>query len=121
MPPLKNISHEKLAHAVIKEESATKAYLSVYPESSVAAARSSVSDVLAKPDVRNRIHELLEQNKCGISRITERYKEFLEDNSEKSLAWDAVKTGLKIYGAFDEDSGKKNIQNVQINILNVGK
>lgn len=119
MPPLKNIKHERLAHAILTAPSNTKAYLQVYQNSSEAAARSSVPEILAKPCVRNRIQELLEQKNCGLPRITERFSDFLNDTEDKALSWDAVKTGLKIFGAFDNEDTTKNMQNINISVVKI--
>ena len=121
MPPLKNIKHEKLVRRIIEKPSSnTQAYLDVYPNVQPDSARSSVTDVLAKPSVRNRITELLEAKNCGIGPITDRFKQFLSDDDEKALSWDAVKTGLKMYGAFDENDGSKSMTKIHIHVTNIG-
>lgn len=58
MPVLKNAKWEQVAQLAAQGIDQTHAYLTVYPKSSEAAARSSAATLLANPSVRARVQEL---------------------------------------------------------------
>lgn len=52
-----SINHEKFVIAYVRMGNATKAYQSVYTDSSYEAARRSASDLLTKPDIKAAVEE----------------------------------------------------------------
>ena len=61
MPLLANKRHEKLARLVVKGSTKFDAYRKVYPDSSQSTAYSNAYQVANRPEVANRIDELLEE------------------------------------------------------------
>ena len=67
---LLDIRHEAFCQEYMKNGfNGTRAYMSVYPDTGEAAARSSASDLLTKPNITERIAELRAEmtDKYGIS------------------------------------------------------
>lgn len=52
-----SLNHEKFVVAYVRMGNATKAYMSVYPDSSYDAARVSASELLAKPNIKAAVAE----------------------------------------------------------------
>jgi hypothetical protein len=83
VPVLKNSQHEAFARALAIGRSLTQAYIASYPMSSEAAARSSSSTLLAKPNIANRVEELKE----GMARRTATTAESIKDKLEHAQAF----------------------------------
>ncbi|MBX4189756.1 hypothetical protein KW791_00440 [Candidatus Parcubacteria bacterium] len=115
MPALSNPKLEALAQTFVKHPTKrfnqTQSYLEVHPNSSTAAARSSAPEVLAKPNVRERIHELIRQEGLGEVPILRRFNRWVYDEKNPSVSLDATKTIAKMLGMLDSD--EKNMNNNQ--------
>lgn len=119
LPPLKNLKHEKFAQALITEPSQTAAYAVAYDSKNLQAAGASSSRLLENAKgIRERVLELLERRKAGLSRVSERLKDHLESETE-NISLETCKTILRVAGAFDPVDNSAHMQNIQINITNL--
>lgn len=112
--PLKSPKQEQFVQELLRQPSATKAYKETY-KCSYGTARVQSSDSLANTDIRNRFMELLQRQKAGLPRVSERLRDHLESETE-SISLDTCKTILKVAGVFDPIDNAANMQNIQINI-----
>ena len=118
MTALPNPNHEKFAHAMLETPSYTQAYKKVYPVTDPKCAGNSASRLLAKPEVQNRISELLVRDGIPIERLNKRLACLLDDESS-DVSLRSVRLGYELHGALDRNApaeGNKEI-NIQINIM----
>jgi hypothetical protein len=117
--PLKNLKHEKLARkiALDPKKTQTEAYLEVYSTNEPDSARASASEILAKPNVRERVLALMSKDRPILEKVSERVNQHIDgDNAPVSM--DACKTVLKIAGTLDEQKIAESSYNpVQINFI----
>ncbi|MBF0252546.1 MAG: terminase small subunit [Candidatus Omnitrophica bacterium] len=118
---LENKKHEVFCRELVKNKfNATKAYRETYPDSGLAAARTSASELLTNPNIKGRVLEILNTSQetnleviiASFSDdlnavkpiITSKDKniEFVRDNS---TILEAKKTLLKMYGALGDKFG----------------
>lgn len=120
MPPLKNINHEKFCHKIIEKNGILKdAYKAVYPTISDKSLAVNPSQLASKLGIRERVQELLEQTGVlGLTRLTSRLSEFVDDREDKSIALDATKFAFKLHGALDEDKGQSGDIIVNLALIN---
>lgn len=107
--PLLNHKHETFAKIIAKHPnlSQDKAYLSVYPESSLESSIANASRLINSDNVRARVMALLDQVNAGLPRASQKLKEHLESDTE-SISLDATKTIFKLAGAMDDVKGEGN-------------
>lgn len=122
MPKLKNEAHEQFAKTYAldpqKKLNAAQAYLKTYPESSYSAARNSSSELLAKPHVKNRISELLDQQGLSVTHLNDKLRSLTDAKSE-DVQLRATRLGYELHGVLDKDQNMNNQQNIQVNILQI--
>lgn len=104
MPALENPKHEMVARAFIENPIAKQAYAAVYPNAKPQTAETSGPELLRKPQVRNRIQEILE----GELGLTDTYLlNFGRDNflncEDKNIGLKAWRTFLEIKGIINND------------------
>lgn len=119
MVELNNPNHEKFARAVVEKPSYSQAYQSVYDISDPKIASNLGSRLMEKADIKERVFQLLRENRADLPAVSRRFADFLHSSEHPAQSWDAVKTGLKIYGVLDEDKGVAGAASVQINIVNL--
>lgn len=117
--PLKNLKHEKLARkiALDPKKTQTEAYLEVFSTNDPDSARASASEILAKPNVRERVLALMSKDRPILEKVSERVNQHIDgDNAPVSM--DACKTVLKIAGTLDEQKlAESSYSPTQINII----
>lgn len=117
MSALRNPKHEQFCHNLISQPTQKDAYLATIPNVTERTASVQSSRLLSNSEIRNRFFELLRESKCDLPHISNRFTRWLNDDEAPVQSWDAVKTGLKIYGILDSDEKSgSNMQNIQINI-----
>lgn len=112
MGPLENLKHEEFARNLIETKSQQEAYLRAYPESDALSAKTSASRLLTVENVRQRVLELMNE-KLSPSRVVSKLSEHLDSENE-GISMDAVKTSLKVMGAFSEDKPVNQIETINI-------
>jgi len=116
MPELKNPKHEQFCHELLKAPTQTQAYLNTVPNVLPDTAKSNASRLLSNANVKDRFYELLRGSGIDLPHITNRFGRWLNDDNAPVQSWDAVKTGLRIYGVLDAEDKASGIVAVQINI-----
>ena len=116
MPALKNPKHEQFCHELLKAPTQKDAYLATVPNVQETTARTESSRLLANTNIKERFYELLRGSGIDLPHITNRFGKWLNDDSAPVQSWDAVKTGLRIYGILDAEDKASGIVAVQINI-----
>ena len=114
---LKNPKHELFAQELIKQGGQqAKAYLAVYPNSTLDSARHSSSVLLTKVDIRLRVSELLEAQGLGVAELVGKIKELTEAKKivmvnrcaryepDNSVILEAIKVALRIHGLIGNKS-----------------
>lgn len=117
MPELANVKHEQFCHELLKAPSQKDAYLATIPGVTDKTATSNSSRLLRNADVKERFYELLRGSGVDLGTISNRYARWLNDDQNPTQSWDAVKTGLKIYGVLDADDKQSAPANIQVNIV----
>lgn len=117
MPELANVKHEQFCHELLRAPTQTQAYLNTVPNVLPDTAKSNASRLLSNADVKNRFYELLRSSGVDLGTISNRYARWLNDDQNPSQSWDAVKTGLKIYGVLDADDKQSAPTSIQVNIV----
>jgi len=113
MPPLKNIKHEKFAHAVINSDSQTQAYKEVYGTEGK-APEVCASRLLSSVNVRERVLELMQQSEAtSIKNVLEKLGNGINSENE-GIMMDGVKTAMKAYGVFEEAKESAGLNAIQI-------
>lgn len=102
------IKQEQFCRAILKEPSATKAYKEVYPNASELSAQSSASELLSKDKVKDRIKALMREQGLSETALLTRLNYWKDSDEHPAVSLDATKTGLKIMGAFDDESASSN-------------
>ena len=121
MPELPIPSHEKFVRNLLTEPSAAKAYQATYDEEMTnRVAASASSRLLTNVNIKDRFYELLRESKADLPQIRNRFAKWLNDDDAPTQSWDAVKTGLRIYGILDAEDASKTMQNVNISITVTG-
>lgn len=123
MPPLKHIKHEKFAKAVIEKPTYKEAYLAAYDPKgdrliSPATAGSNASELLRKPEVTNRIAELLNRDGISLDRLNGKLRDLLEGQSEE-IQFKATKLGYELHGVLNPDKSNGESSSpilIQVNI-----
>lgn len=118
MPVLDNPKHEMVARAFIQTPIAKKAYKIVYPNSSDPAAETDGPKLLRNPQVKGRIHELLEGNGLTDSYLIRYGKERFLEGKDLNIAQKAWKTYLEIAGIINTEQSS-SIASVVFNELTV--
>lgn len=116
MPALDNAKHEQFCHELIKAPNQTQAYLKAVPNVQPDSAAVQASRLLSNANVKERFQELLRGSGIDLPHITNRFGRWLNDDNAPVQSWDAVKTGLRIYGVLDAEDKASGIVAVQINI-----
>lgn len=101
------IKQEQFCHEVLKTKSASEAYQNVYgatPES----ARGNASRLIANDNVKERIKALMREQGLSETALLTRLNHWKDSDEHPAVSLDATKTGLKILGAFDDDSASSN-------------
>ena len=104
---LPNLRQEKFCHEVLKTTTATEAYQNVYgatPESS----KPNASRLLSNDNVRERIKSLMREQGLSETALLTRLNHWKDSDDHPAVSLDATKTGLKIMGAFDDDSASSS-------------
>lgn len=137
MPPLKNPNHEKLARAYAKEALQnggkvvkTRVYQKVYKEASYDSARSTASQALARPLIKERIQEIIARHNPAddvardLADLRHARKEVFDPKGaivevvDNPTRLGAVQTCLKVAEAFQSDRGAlQDNRTVNFNIL----
>lgn len=112
MGPLDNLQHEKFVHNLIESKSQTEAYQKTFPGLDANSSAASASRLLTLESVRNRILELMNV-KVTPERVVDKLSQHL-DSENDGISMDAVKTSLKVMGAFNEDKQAMSIDTVNI-------
>jgi len=113
MPPLKNINHEKFAHAILEKPTIGEAYLASYdPEGNrlkadtkKEVATANGSRLLRNDSVTNRISELLNRQGITIERLNGKLADLLEGKSEE-IQFKSTRLGYELHGVLNPE---KNI------------
>lgn len=119
MPELKNPKHEQFCRELLKAPTQTQAYLNTVPNVLPDTAKSNASRLLSNANVKERFYELLRGTGIDLPHITSRFGRWLNDDNAPVQSWDAVKTGLRIYGVLDAEEKSSGIVAVQINVNNL--
>lgn len=120
MPPLKNAKHEQFCHELLRNPTQKDAYLATVPNVTPATATVQSSRLLSNSNVKERFYELLRGSGIDLPHICNRYGRWLNDDRSPVQSWDAVKTGLKIYGVIDDDEKSSNnftSVNISVNVI----
>lgn len=92
MPVLQNIRHEAFAQGLVEGKPAYQAYLDAGYSCTDQAARTSSSDLLAKPDIMNRVLELAGKASERVAKKIALTKEWVVQEMIQA-AQDATKAG----------------------------
>lgn|SRR3990167_3335555 len=122
MPALENIKDEALAQAYINHPTSkfnkTRAYLEVNPESKYDSARTTAPVVFAKPSIKSRLLELLEEDKRTSDKGCQEKLGDLMETAKDGVQLGAVQTVLKLKGHLSDGPlslSQNNIANVNFN------
>lgn len=120
--PLKNLKHEKLARKIALEPkiTQTEAYLEIYPTKNPLTAKSEASDILSKPNVRDRVLALLSKSagRPILEAVSDRINNHVNQAENLPVSMDACKTVLRVAGAMDDAKQDATSYNpLQINII----
>ena len=115
MAPLKNIRHEQFANKILETEGKQgKAYQAVYPDANPTTAVVNASKLLSSANIRERVLELMQEaNGPNPNRVIDKLSAHLDSENE-GISMDAVKTSLKVFGAFDENKVDASLTAIQV-------
>lgn len=118
--PLKNLKHEKLARkiALDPKKTQTEAYLEVYSTDNHLTAKSEASDILSKPNVRERVLALMSKDRPILEKVSENINANLDQRDNLPVNLETCKTVLKVAGALDDPKlAESSFHPVQINFI----
>lgn len=115
MGALKNVKHEKFAHEIINSSSTqADAYKKVYPVTDNVVASNNASRLLDNASIKSRILELMqERESTSPNGIISKLNALISSENE-GIAMQAVNTGLKVYGMFDNEKSAINIDSINV-------
>ncbi len=95
MPPLKNLKHEQFVQAFPKSPDGTTAYKNTYHPNSHASAKVGASVLMERPEVKNRLLEVFEEQGLDEDYISAKLKSLTNANRE-NVQLGAVRTILEV-------------------------
>jgi hypothetical protein len=102
------INDEKFSRAMLKTNSGKEAYQEVFPNCTPESAHSNAHRMMAKEGVKERIKELMREQGLSETALLTRLNHWKDSDEHPAVSLDATKTGLKIMGAFDDESSSSN-------------
>jgi phage terminase small subunit len=101
---------EAFCREYLKNLNASLAYRTVHPRVSAGSARSCGSELLAKPDIQNRLKQLIDirNTKCGVTgeMVVDELKCLAFHDARKSAKWTSRSVTLKSSDKIDDETAR---------------